>query len=217
MMGNPLRACVLALPVLLGIRAALAAEPADVPPPDDEERRIAEVLLEFLSPDDESYAFTWDSVTVRTRSANWHLADPGDDERDPVYFRRVGWTEYPGGQSWVTACGTAETVMVATVTGSGSFSFGDENRRVLDPRILAALEAKGATAEEISRAPDSATHRISMEGRLAGVLDQLRVCGNPESAAVLPCETRYILVLDATKLDEAEELRGRCDTPGIWW
>ncbi len=212
-----MRACIITFSALFGIGVAFAAEQADVPAPDDEELKIAEVLLEFLSPAEASYGFTWDGVTVRTRSVNWHLADPGDDDRDPVYFRRVGWTEYEGGQSWVTACGTAETMMIATVTGSGSFSFGDEDRRVLDPRILAALEAKGATTEEISRGEESATHRISMEGRLTGVLDQVRVCGNPEAAAVLPCETRYILVLDATKLDEAEELRGRCDTPGIWW
>jgi hypothetical protein len=219
--------------------AALAADPPAVPPPTEEELKIADVLIDFLSPQEWSYGFTWGSVTVRTDSVRWHLADPGDDDRDPVYFRCTGWTEYPGRSLWVTACGDEETLMVATVTGDSSYMGGEEDR-VLDPRILAALEAKGATVEEISREPDaatypieddiddemaediplgerSATHRISIEGRLPGVLDQVRICTSRMSAAAQSCETRYTLVLDASNLDAAEELRGRCATPGIWW
>ena len=204
------------LAALVGTTAFAAESAPDPSPPTEEELHLAQVLIDFLSPEDWSHGFTWGGVAVRTGNVRWHLSDPGDDDRDPVYFRRTGWAEFPGSQSWVTACGTEETLMVATARGDDSF-MGGELDRVLDPRIIAALEAKGAVMEEISRGETNATHRISVEGRFPGELDQTRVCTSRNSAAAQSCETRYTLVLDATKLHEAEELRGRCSTSGIWW
>jgi len=204
------------LAFLLCAGAATAAEPDEPWPLTEGELVIAESLLEFLSPETWSYGFTWGSVAVRTGMVNWHLADPADDDHDPVYIRRTGSLSYPGRSHWVTACGDRETPMVATITGGSQVMFGARDSYE-EPRIVAALEEKGAHVEEISRGDGFATHRVSLPGRLPGVLDELRVC-SPEGAAHAPqCETRYTLVLDASNLDAAEELRGRCATPGIWW